>query len=77
VGVVGSSGVTDFTALGDDVNATARLASAAGPGEILVSEATAAAAGPTTASLESRHLDLKGRRQPMNVYVMRPAALVV
>src|SRR3954471_14771895 len=36
VGSIGDGKVTDFTALGDSVNATARLASAAGPGEILV-----------------------------------------
>ena len=40
VGVVGDeSSTADFTALGDNVNITARLASEAGPGEILVSEA--------------------------------------
>lgn len=70
VGSVGSSGVTDFTALGDDVNATARLASAAGPGEILVSGPTAVAAGLDTAILEPRRLELKGRQQPMDVYVL-------
>jgi len=46
VGIVGSAEtVTDFTALGDAVNVTARLASNAAGGEILVSEAALAAAG--------------------------------
>lgn len=46
VGVVGSDlGVTDITALGDPVNATARLASVASAGEILVGEAACSAAG--------------------------------
>lgn len=40
VGVVGGEGSTaDFTALGNNVNITARLASEAGPGEILISDA--------------------------------------
>lgn len=40
VGVVGDEGSTaDFTALGDNVNITARLASEANAGEILISEA--------------------------------------
>ena len=43
VGAVGNGPRTDLTALGDTVNTTARLASVAGAGEILVS-ATAAAA---------------------------------
>jgi adenylate cyclase len=40
VGALGTGGVTDVTALGDNVNATARLASTARPGEILLSEDT-------------------------------------
>jgi adenylate cyclase len=69
VGTVGDT-VTDFTALGDSVNVTARLASAAGPGEILVSAASADAAG-LDSSLESRTLTLRGRTQPLDVRVVR------
>jgi adenylate cyclase len=72
VGSVGSAGVTDFTALGDDVNATARLASAAGAGEILVSRSTADAADLDTTRLEPRELALKGRQQSMDVFVVGP-----
>src|SRR5512147_2835832 len=40
VGVVGTEGSTaDFTALGDNVNITARLASQAATGEVLISDA--------------------------------------
>jgi adenylate cyclase len=69
VGAIGDT-VTDFTALGDSVNVTARLASAAGPGEILVSSAAADAAGldPT---LETRTLSLRGRVEPLDVRVLR------
>ena len=69
VGTVGDT-VTDFTALGDSVNVTARLASAAGPGEILVS-ATAADAADLDRSLETRNLTLRGRTQPLDVRVLR------
>lgn len=68
VGAIGDT-VTDFTALGDSVNVTARLASAAGPGEILVSSAAADAAG-LDRSLESRTLTLRGRIEPLDVRVL-------
>jgi adenylate cyclase len=45
VGTVGEGDARDFTALGDAAHTAARLASAAGPGEILVSLAAAAASG--------------------------------
>ena len=68
----GSGGdVTDFTALGDAVNATARLASLAGPGEILVTESAADSAGLDSSGLERRHLELRGRTEPMDVVVLR------
>lgn len=74
VGALGTSGVSDITALGDDVNLTARLASAAGAGEILITEAARADAGLATDGLESRHLQLKGRAEPVDVWVMRIGA---
>jgi adenylate cyclase len=71
VGAVGRSGVTDITALGDDVNLTARLASLASAGEILITEAARVASGLATDGLEQRHLELKGRSTPVDVWVMR------
>lgn len=72
VGAVGSrDGVTDITALGDTVNTAARLASSAGPGEILVSEDTLSLAGLKSEQWESRHLELKGRSEPIDVRVVR------
>lgn len=71
VGVVGSDdGVTDITALGDPMNVTARLASAAGAGEVLVSEAACTAAGIETTDLELRELQLKGKREALAVRVL-------
>jgi adenylate cyclase len=76
VGVVGGveDGPQDFTALGDNVNITARLASSAGAGEILISDTTYAAAGLDLGELEHRLLELKGKSQPTGVHVMRVSA---
>jgi adenylate cyclase len=75
VGAIGDKQeVQDFTALGDTVNATARLASMAAAGEALVSEATAQAAGLDATGLERRRLELKGRLEPMDVVVVRGSA---
>jgi adenylate cyclase len=72
VGAVGSdTTVVDFTALGDAVNVTARLASVAGAGEALISEAAHAASGSDLGDLEQRELSLKGRDAPLAVRVIR------
>jgi adenylate cyclase len=77
VAFVGATGlgttVEDFTALGDDVNITARLASAASAGEVIVSAAAAEAAGMATDQLERRTVEIRGRTEPINVIVL-PAA---
>ena len=72
VGVVGGEGnPADFTALGDNVNITARLASEAGPGEILISDALYEAANLDREDLERRQLELKGKSELTGVRVMR------
>lgn len=74
VGATGPAGtVNDFTALGDPVNAAARLASAAGAGEFIVSVAAADAAGTLTDGLPRRTVDIRGRTQPIEVVVLREA----
>ena len=71
---VGATGpgttVDDFTALGDAVNITARLASAAGAGEVIVSVAAAEAAGMTTSQFERRTVEIRGRTKPIEVIVL-------
>jgi adenylate cyclase len=69
VGTIGDA-VTDFTALGDTVNVAARLASAAAGGEILISDDASTLAG-LQSDLETRHLTLRGRQQPLDVHVLR------
>ena len=76
VGVVGTEDHVEFTALGDNVNVTARLASAAGVGEILVTRAAASAAELSDAALELRTLDLRGRSESTDVVVLRLPATV-
>ncbi len=72
VGSVGSdSTVADFTALGDPVNVTARLASLAGAGEALISEAAYTASASDLGDLERRELSLKGKEAPFAVRVLR------
>jgi adenylate cyclase len=66
MGAVGEGPHTAFTALGDAVNVTARLASLAQPGEILVTANAAAAAGLGN-GLERRMLDLRGKQQQTEV----------
>jgi adenylate cyclase len=66
---VGEGDAKDFTALGDAVNTTARHTEAAAPGEILVSAATASAAELLTDGVERRTLTVRGREQPIDVWV--------
>jgi len=73
VGTVGGAEgtVTDITALGDNVNVTARLASVAAPGEALISEAAYAAGGVDFGEMESRQLELKGKSAPIAARVLQ------
>ena len=74
VGVVGGEDSTaDFTALGDNVNITARLASQAGTGEILISDAAYSAANLNLSDMEHRQLELKGKSEPIGVRALHVA----
>jgi adenylate cyclase len=72
---VGSTGagevVNDFTALGDVVNTTARLASEAAAGELLVSIEAAKAGDLDSPSLEHRTLSVRGRSDAVEVVALR------
>jgi adenylate cyclase len=70
VGIVGDEAAAmDFTALGDPVNTTARLASTAAAGELLITADAARAAGIDASPLEHRRLDVRGRTEPVDVLV--------
>jgi len=69
VGVVGDQGnYKDFTALGEEINLASRLAQAAGSGEILVAQTTAAAAH--VKSEEKRSIEAKGFSETIPVMVL-------
>ena len=65
-----AEGLTDISAKGEEVNLTARLASKASVGEIIVSEPALNKAGIDASKLESRSLELKGISDPVNVRVI-------
>ena len=73
VGKVGTSGINDFTALGDTVNVAARLQAEAKAGEVVLSEAIYRELADHFPGLEERSLTLRGRDDPIVVRVMRPA----
>jgi len=71
MGTVGRpGGLLELTALGEDVNIAARLASEAATGELVCSEVAFRAAGLDLVS-EPRSLTLKGVSEPISVRVVR------
>jgi adenylate cyclase len=69
-GTIGEGTRVEVTFVGDGVNVAARLAGAAGPGEILVTAQAAEAAG-LDPSLERRRLELKGKVEATEVVSLR------
>lgn len=70
-GAMGSAdGLVNISAIGDEVNTAARLASKAAAGEIIVSERALEQAGINGADFEARRLELKGIREPVTIRVM-------
>lgn len=75
VGAVGSSeSMCVITVLGEAANITARLASTAGVGEVLVSEYARVAAGLDLPGAESRLEEVRGMSESVPVHVLRPGA---
>lgn len=70
-GAMGTAdGLTDISAIGEEVNMAARLAFKAAVGEIIVSERALTAAGVDGSQLEARSLELKGISEPVVARVM-------
>lgn len=61
----------DITVLGDTANTAARLTSAAGIGEMILSEDVRAAVELDQTEMESRKLDLKGKSEPFDAWVVK------
>jgi adenylate cyclase len=71
VGALGSDhGTTDITVLGDTANIAARLSSQAGVGEVLISDSAFKAAYVQLGDVEKRTISLKGRNEPLLVWVL-------
>jgi adenylate cyclase len=66
------SGAADIVILGDAANTGARLSSIAKPGEAVVSQAAITAADWPTADMEKHSLDLKGRSEKVDAWIIRP-----
>ena len=73
VGAIGAGGRVEYAALGDAVNTAARLQSAAGPGEVLVGEATMRLVEPMFDWGEPTELQLKGKSAPVVARVAHAA----
>lgn len=71
-GAVGAAGqLSVITVLGDAANVTARLAASAATGEILISEQAYCRVGEATGEEEKRHLEVRGRDDPLEVVSLR------
>jgi adenylate cyclase len=68
IGYIGSDRRSEYTAIGDTVNLAARLESNARGGQILISEATAAAGGSAFRLTAREPINVKNRVQPVALY---------
>ena len=69
--VTSAEGMADIAVLGDTVNVAARLASQAAAGEVVFSEELRLAASLPAQGLTPCRLELKGRSEPVDAWVLR------
>ncbi|OBH62282.1 hypothetical protein A5685_24225 [Mycobacterium colombiense] len=71
VGNVGALQVRNFTAIGDTMNLAARLQGLARPGQVVIGPNTAAALGVSAQVTVHGWVDVKGKRDPVRLRVLR------
>ena len=71
IGYIGSERRSEYTAIGDTVNLASRLQSNTVGGQILISEATAKAAGAIFPLVQREPLTVKNRKQPVDLFEVK------